>query len=57
MRSRIPSKLIFASCVGYVDRAYQGFFVASSRTLALIKGGKIGQMWNSVREYYDNVVE
>ena len=31
VRSRISSKLIFASCVGYFDRAYCGFYVTSSR--------------------------
>ena len=32
MRSRISSKLIFASCVGYFDRAYcdNGFYMTSS---------------------------
>ena len=33
MRSRISSKLIFASCVGYFDRTYYGFYVTSSRML------------------------
>ena len=44
VRSRISSKLIFASCVGYFDRAYYGFYVASSRMLYLIvltEGDKI----------------
>ena len=44
MRSRISLKLIFASCVGYFDRAYYGFYVASSRMLYLIvltEGDKI----------------
>ena len=40
MRSRISSKLIFASCVGYFDRAYYGF-MTSSRMLILIEGDKI----------------
>ena len=40
MRSKISSKLIFASCVGYFDRAYYGFYVTSSRTLILIEGGQ-----------------
>ena len=31
LRSRISSKLIFASCVEYFDRAYYGFYVTSSR--------------------------
>ena len=31
VRSRISSKLIFASCVAYFDRAYHGFYVVSSR--------------------------
>ena len=35
MRSRISSKLVFASCVGYFDRAYYGFYVTSSRMLVL----------------------
>ena len=51
MRSRISLKLIFASCVGYFDRAYYGFYVASSRMLYLIvltEGDKIWQLWNSV---------
>ena len=29
VRSRISSKLIFASRVGYFDRAYHGFYVTS----------------------------
>ena len=29
MKSRIWSKLIFASCVGYFDRAHCGFYMAS----------------------------
>ena len=33
VRSRISSQLIFASCVGYFDRAYYGFYVTSSRML------------------------
>ena len=41
VRSRISSKLIFASCVGYFDRAYYGFCVTSSRMLVLIEGDKI----------------
>ena len=41
VRWRISSKLIFASCVGYFDRAYYGFYVTSSRMLVLIKGNKI----------------
>ena len=41
MRSRISSKLIFASYVGYFDRAYYGFYVTSSRMLVLIEGDKI----------------
>ena len=39
-RWRISSKLIFASCVGYFDRAYYGFYV-TSRVLALVEGDKI----------------
>ena len=42
MRSRISSRIIFASCVGFFDRAYYGFYV-TSRMLVLIKGDKI---WN-----------
>ena len=38
VRSRISSKLIFASCVGYFDRAYYGFCVTSSRMLVLTEG-------------------
>ena len=38
MRSRISSKLIFASCVGYFDRAYYGLYVTSSIMLVLIEG-------------------
>ena len=38
MRSRISSKLIFASCVGYCDRAYCGFYITSSNMLSLIEG-------------------
>ena len=41
VRSRISSKLIFARCVGYFDRAYNGFYVTSSRMLVLIEGNKI----------------
>ena len=41
MRSRISSNLIFASCVGYFDRAYYGSYVTSSRTLILIEEDKI----------------
>ena len=48
MRSRNSSKLIFASCVGYFDRAYYGVYVTSSRMLVLIEGDKIRQLWNSV---------
>ena len=48
MRSRISSQLIFASCVGYFDRAYYGFYVTSSRMLVLIEGNKIWQLWNLV---------
>ena len=33
VRSRISSKLIIASCVGYFDRAYYGYYVTSSRML------------------------
>ena len=33
VRSRISSKLIFASCVGYFDRAYYGLYMTSSRML------------------------
>ena len=47
MRSRISSKLIFASFVGYFDRAYYGFYVISSTMLVLIEN-KIWQLWNSV---------
>ena len=39
-RSRISSKLIFASCVGYFDRAYYGCYV-TSRMLILIEGNTI----------------
>ena len=41
MRSRISSKLILASCVGYFDRAYYGFYVTSSRMFVLIEEDKI----------------
>ena len=47
-RSRISSKLIFASCVGYFDRVYNGFYVTPSRMLVLIEGNKIWQLWNSM---------
>ena len=40
--------LLFASCVGYFDRTYNGFYVTSSRMLVLIEGDKIWQLWNSV---------
>ena len=48
VRSRISSNLIFASCVGYFDRAYYGFYVTSSRMIVLIEGNEIWQLWNSV---------
>ena len=41
VRSRILSKLIFASCVGYFDRASYGFYVTSSRMLVLNERDKI----------------
>ena len=43
VRSRISSKLIFASCVGCFDCAYYEyvFRVTSSRMLVLIEGDKI----------------
>ena len=34
-------ELIFASCVGYFDRAYYGIYVTSSRMLVLMEGNKI----------------
>ena len=40
VRSRISSKLIFASYVGYFDRAYCGFYV-TSRVSVLVGGDKI----------------
>ena len=40
LRSKISSKLIFASCVGYFDRAYYGFYV-TSRMLVVIEEDKI----------------
>ena len=48
MRSRISSKLIIASCVGYFDRAYYRFYVTSWRMLAVIEGNKILELWNSI---------
>ena len=41
VRSRASSKLMFANCVGYFDRAYYGFYVTSSWILVLIEGNKI----------------
>ena len=41
VRSMISSKLIFASCVGYFDRAYYGLCLTSSIMLVLIEGDKI----------------
>ena len=41
VRTRISSKLIFASCVGYFDLAYYGFYVTSSRMLVLIEENEI----------------
>ena len=41
MRSRISSKLIFASFVGYFARVSYGFYVTSSRMLVLIEGDRI----------------
>ena len=38
MRSRISSKLIFATCVGYFDRACYGLYVTLSRMLILNEG-------------------
>ena len=37
----ISSKLIFASCVGYFDRAYYGFYVTSSRCMNHTKTQKL----------------
>ena len=48
MRSRTSLKLTFASCVGYFDRAYDGFYVTSSIMLVLTEGDKIRQLWNLV---------
>ena len=48
VRPRTSSKLIFASCVGYFDCAYYGFYVTSSRMWVLIEGEQIWQLWNSV---------
>ena len=39
--SRISSKLIFATFMGYFDRAYYGHYVTSSRMLVLVVGDKI----------------
>ena len=41
MRSKISSKIIFGSYVGYFDRAYYGFYVTSWRMFVLIEGNKI----------------
>ena len=41
MRSRILPKLIFASRVGYFDRAYYGCYVTSSRMLVIIEEDKM----------------
>ena len=41
VRSTISSKLIFASCVGYFDRADYGLYVTSSRMLVFSEGDKI----------------
>ena len=41
MTSRIWSKLIFASCVGYFDRVNYGFYVTSSKMLVLVEEDKI----------------
>ena len=49
VRSRISSKLIFATCLGYFDRGYYGFCLTSLKMLVLIEGNKIWQLWNSVR--------
>ena len=38
MTSRISTKLIFVSCVGYFDRAYYGFYVTLTRVLVLLEG-------------------
>ena len=49
VKSRISSKLITASCVGYFDRAYCGFYVTSSRMqkslLRRTKSDSCGTQW------------
>ena len=43
VRWRISSKLIFATCVEYFDRAYYGFYATSRRMILVvfIRGNKI----------------
>ena len=41
VRSRIPSKLMFASCVGYFDRAYYRFYLTSSGMLVVTEEDKV----------------
>ena len=44
IRSRISSKLMFASCVWFFDRAYYGFHMTSWRIYT--EGNKMWQAWN-----------
>ena len=50
VRSRISSKLIFASCVGYLVTRTTGFMWPHQGCylIVLIEGNKIWQLWNSV---------
>ena len=41
VRSKISSKLIFASCVGYFDRAYYGFYAVWFYVTSRLEGNKI----------------
>ena len=56
VRSRISSKLIFARCVRYLDRTYDGFYVNSSGMFVLTKGDILWQLWDAVREVYATII-
>ena len=48
VRSRILSKLIFASCVGYFDRAYDGFLGEQNLT-------KSDKIWQNLTKIWQNL--
>ena len=57
VRSRISSKLVFASCVGYFDRAYYGFYVTSSRMLVLVICMYLSIVWTGMISCCARVVQ